>query len=286
MTTLALRCALLAVFAPVMAAQNARSWSEPFPAHRVAGNLYYVGTRGLASYLIATPAGHILINSSLESSVPMIEASMSKLGFKLSDVKILLVSHAHWDHIAGSALVKEKTGAKYMVMEPDVAVTEDGGKSDFFYSKMPEANYRPTAVDRVIRDGDEVKLGGAVLTAHLTPGHTKGCTTWTMKVTEGSKTYDVVIIGSPNVNAGFKLVNNLSYPRIAEDYQQTFRVLKSLHCEIFLGAHGDYYGLERKFARMAPDGPNVFLDPDGCRKFVAEKEEAFLKEWERQKRGR
>src|SRR5262249_45270530 len=147
------------------------------------------------------PEGHILINSDLESTVPMTEASIAKLGFKFGDVKILLVSHAHWDHNAGSALIKERTGAKYMVMEPDVAVTEDGGKSDFQYGKSPDSQYRPTKVDRVLHDGDEVKLGGAVLTAHLTPGHTKGCTTWTMKVKEGDKSYDVVIVGSPNVNA-------------------------------------------------------------------------------------
>ncbi len=283
MLSVALRCGLVSIFVSLMAAQNARSWGEPFPAHRIAGNLYYVGTRGLASYLIATPEGHILINSSLESSVPMIEASITKLGFRLADVKILLVSHAHWDHNAGSALVKERTGAKYMVMEPDVAVTEDGGKSDFFYGKSQGSLYRPTKVDRVLHDGDEVKLGGTVLTAHLTPGHTRGCTTWTMKVREGNKTYDVVIVGSPNVNAGFKLVNNSVYPAIADDYQRTFRVLKAMPCDIFLGAHGDYYELERKFARSTHDGPNVFLDADGYRAYVARTESAFIKEWERQK---
>src|SRR5438270_10414767 len=212
MPTLSVRCALVAVFAAGSAAQNPSSWTEPFPAHRIAGNLYYVGSRGLASYLIATPEGHILINSSLEASVPLIEASIGKLGFHLSDVKILLVSHAHWDHNAGSAALKERTGAQYMVMEPDVAVTQDGGKSDFFYGESPGSRYPPAKVDRVLHDGDEVKLGGSVLTAHLTPGHTKGCTTWTMKVTEGGNTYDAVIVGSPNVNAGFRLVNNAKYP--------------------------------------------------------------------------
>jgi metallo-beta-lactamase class B len=141
------------------------------------------------------------------------------------------------------ALVKEPTSAQYMAMQPDVVVTEDGGKSDFFYGKAPGSLYRPMKVDRVLNDGDEVKLGGSVLTAHLTPGHTKGCTTWTMKVSEGGKTYDVVIVGRPNVNAGVQLVNNAPYPQIADDYQRTFRVLKSLDCDIFLGAHGDYYGL-------------------------------------------
>jgi metallo-beta-lactamase class B len=245
--------------------------------------LYYVGTRGLASYLITTPEGHILINSGLETTVPMIEASMKQLGFQFKDVKILLVSHAHWDHNAGSALVKERTKAKYMVMEQDVAVTEDGGKSDFFYGNSPESLYRPTKVDRVLHDGDQVKLGDAVLTAHLTPGHTKGCTTWTMKVKEGGKTYDVVIVGSPNVNAGFKLVNNAKYPQIADDYARTFAVLKSLPCDIFLGAHGDYYGLEAKFARLKAEGAGAFVDPSGFRAYVAEKEKAFLRELESQR---
>jgi metallo-beta-lactamase class B len=171
-----------------------------------------------------------------------------------------------------------------MVMEPDVRVTEDGGRSDFFYGESPESLYRPAEVDRVLHDGDEVKLGGSILTAHLTPGHTKGCTTWTMKVNEGAKTYDVVIVGSPNVNAGFKLVNNPKYPGIAEDYSRTFDVLTSLHWDIFLGAHGDYYGLERKFRRYAAEGPSVFIDPDGYRAYVAEREKAFRMEWNRQKK--
>jgi metallo-beta-lactamase class B len=288
MSTFALRVTLVVPLilacASAVSAQNAKSWTEPFPPHRIIGNVYYVGSRGLASYLITTPEGHILINSSLESSVPMIQASTEKLGFKFSDVKILLVSHAHWDHNAGSALVKQLTGAKYMVMEPDVAVTEDGGKSDFQYGNAPGSLYKPTKVDRVLHDGEEVKLGGAVLTAHLTPGHTKGCTTWTMKVPDGGKSYDVVIVGSPNVNAGYKLVNNAPYPHIAEDYVRTFRVLKSLHCDIFLGAHGDYYGMESKVARMTPNGPNVFIDPDGYRDYVSEREKAFLREMARQKK--
>ena len=284
MFKIALRCAFVTIFASGMAAQDAKSWSEPFPAHHIAGDLYYVGTRGLASYLITTPEGHILINSGLESSVPMIEASITKLGFRFVDVKILLISHSHWDHNAGSALVKQKTGAKYMVMSPDVAVTEDGGKSDFFYGKVPGSQYPRTKVDRILHDGGEVKLGGAVLTAHLTPGHTPGCTTWTMKVSEAGKAYDVVIVGSPNVSDGFQLVNNAAYPRIADDYKQTFRVLKSLPCDIFLGAHGDYYGLEAKFPRLATEGPKVFVDPDGYRSYVAAKEQAFLEEWKRQRK--
>lgn len=284
MLNLAIRCLLPAVLVTGAAAQNAKSWSEPFPPHRIAGNLYYVGTRGLASYLITTPEGHILINSGLESSVPLLEASVTQLGFRFADVRILLISHAHWDHNAGSALVKQRTGARYEVMEPDVSVTEDGGRSDFFYRNSPQSFYPPTKVDRVLHDGDQVKLGGTALTARLTPGHTKGCTTWTMQVTEAGTTYHVVIVGSVNVNAGFQLVRNPLYPRIAQDFQRTFATLKALHCDIFLGAHGDYYGLEAKFARLPEQGVKVFIDPAGYSAYVAEREKAFLQELERQKR--
>lgn len=284
MAQLALRLILILGCAGALVAQGNQSWSQPFPAHRIIGNVYYVGTRGLASYLITTPEGHILINSSLESSVPMIRASTEKLGFRFSDVKILLVSHAHWDHNAGSALVKELTGAKYMVMEQDVAVTEDGGKSDFQYGDVPTSRYKPTKVDHALHDGEEVKLGGVVLTAHLTPGHTKGCTTWTMQAQDSGKTYNIVIVGSPNVNPGYQLVDNPLYPRIAEDYVQTFRVLKSLPCDVFLGAHGSYYGMETKFARMKPHSPQVFIDPDGYRSYVAEREQAFLRALAKQRK--
>src|SRR6185295_1587624 len=154
-----------------------QDWTEPFPAFRIAGNLYYVGSKGLASYLITTPDGHILINSNLEANVPMIRMSVESLGFKFSDIKILLISHAHYDHCAGSAAIKQLTGAKYMVMEGDVEVVESGGKNDFQYGNDPTTLYPPTKVDRVLHDGDHVKLGDAKLTARLTPGHTKGCTT-------------------------------------------------------------------------------------------------------------
>ena len=225
-------------------------WAEAFPPFHIAGNLYYVGSKGLANYLITTPQGNILINSDLEANVPMIKASIEKLGFKFEDTKILLISHAHWDHDAGSAMIKGMIGATYMVMEGDVPVVESGGKTDFQYGNNPAFLYRPTKVERVLHDGDQVRLGSTVLVAHLTPGHTEGCTTWTMKVTERGKTYDVVIIGSPNVNPGYKLVGNTAYPQIAGDYERMWRVLQSLPCDIFLGAHGSYFGLEEKYPRM------------------------------------
>src|SRR5688572_26360902 len=215
-------------------AQN--DWTEPFPAFRIADNLYYVGSKGLANYLITTPEGHVLINSDFEANVSLIRSSVESLGFKFSEIKILLISHAHADHCAASATIKKLTGAKYMVMEGDVSVVESGGKTDFFYANEPEGQYPPTSVDRVLRDGDEVRLGGVVLTARLTPGHTKGCTTWTMTVKDGSRTRDVVIVGSPNVNPGYNLINDKQYPEMKQDFERTFAVLKSLSCDYFLGA--------------------------------------------------
>jgi metallo-beta-lactamase class B len=283
--TKALLAALLTVmvFTGCAAAQNDPAWTEPFPPFHIAGNLYYVGSRGLANYLITTPQGHILINSDLEANVPLIRASVEKLGFKFTDIRILLISHAHWDHDAGSAMIKQITGARYMVMDADVPVVESGGKSDFQYGNTPANLYRATKVDRVLHDGDEVKLGDAVLVAHLTPGHTKGCTTWTMKVTEGGQTRNVVIVGSPNVNPGYKLVGNTLYPGIAEDYERMFRVLKSLPCDYFLGAHGNYFDMETKYARFQGGGATAFIDPDGYKKYVAEREQAFRTELARQR---
>jgi metallo-beta-lactamase class B len=257
-------------------------WTEPFPPFRIAGNLYYVGSKGLASYLITTPKGHILINSDLEASVPLLQDSITKLGFKIADVKVLLISHAHWDHDAGSAAIKKLTGASYMVMDGDVAVVESGGKTDFQYNSKPEWLYPPTKVDRVLHDGDEVKLGGTTLVAHLTPGHTRGCTTWTMKVSDGGKQLDAVIIGSPNVNPGYKLVGNALYPKIADDYRRMFKVLGELHCDLFLGAHGGYFGLADKFPLLKPGAPNPFIDPDGYKKFVAQKDQEFHHELDKQ----
>jgi metallo-beta-lactamase class B len=257
-------------------------WTQPFPPFKIADNLYYVGSKGLASYLITTPQGHILINSNLEESVPMIRASVEKLGLKFSDVKILLISHAHWDHNAGSEAIKKLTGARYLVMDADVPTVESGGQLDFQYGNDPSSRYPATKVDRVLRDGEAVKFGGAVLVAHLTPGHTRGCTTWTMKVREKGKTYDVVIVGSPNVNPGYQLVNNVTYPGMRADFEKTFRVLKALPVDIFLGAHGAYFDLETKYALSEKKGVAAFIDRDGYAKYVADREKAFLTELARQ----
>jgi metallo-beta-lactamase class B len=275
---------LLCTAAGTQAVQSAQSagtdYLVPFPAHHVIGNVYFVGSKGLGVYLVTTPQGNILINAGLDESVPLIQQSVEKLGFRFSDIKILLISHAHFDHDAGAARIKKLTGAKYIVMDSDVPVVESGGEQDFFYAHIPGMLYPAVKVDRVLHDGDTVTLGDTVLTAHLTPGHTKGCTTWTMKVKEGGKSYDVVIVGSLNVNPGYKLVNNAAYPQIASDYEKTFRVLRSLRCDVFLGAHGNYYDMESKYARMGSGNP--FLDAQGYQKYIDQREQAFRAELARQ----
>jgi len=263
------------------------NWTTPITPFRIADSLYYVGSCDLASYLIATPAGDILINPSLESSPALIRTSVEHLGFHFSDIHILLISHAHFDHDAGSAEIKRITGAQYMVMDSDVPVVESGGAKDFF---DPDHPYPPAKVDRVLHDGDTVRLGGSVLVAHKTPGHTRGCTTWTMRITQQSKPVNVVIVGSWNVNPGFRLVSRpgkpASYPGIADDYRKTFAVLKSLPCDIFLGAHGQYFDMLAKLERAnAGAGQSVWIDPEGYRKAVAEKEREFEAELRKQERG-
>jgi metallo-beta-lactamase class B len=170
-------------------------------------------------------------------------------------------------------------------MDADVSVIESGGSKDFHYAKSPDMYFSPTKVDRVLHDGDEVRLGGVVLAAHKTPGHTKGCTTWTLRVLDKGRSYNVVIVGSPNVNPGYKLVNNKTYPQIAQDYEQTFRVLKGLPCDVFFGAHGSYYDMLEKYARMKAGGEHPFIDPAGYKAYVADREQAFKEELQKQESG-
>ena len=276
---------LLALPLPFAAAKTSfetPAWTKPFPPFRIAGNLYYVGSEDLASYLIVTPKGDILINSNLESSVPLIKHSIETLGFHLRDVKILLISHGHFDHCAGSARIKQLSGAKYYVMDADVSVAESGGKTDFQYHAQPEMHFPPTHVDRILHDGSTVSLGGTVLTAHLTAGHTRGTTTWTLDESEFGRTLHAVIVGSPNVNAGYKLVGNKTYPRIAEDYKRGFQVLNSLPCDIFLGAHGGYFGLADKYPRWKAGDRDAFIDRAGYKSYIADREKAFQTELARQ----
>src|SRR6202521_5382400 len=261
-------------FTATLLAQGNPDWHRPFPAFKISGDLYYVGTADLAVYLVRTPQGNILINSDYEQDVPLIRNSIEQLGFKYKDTKIVLISHAHGDHDAATGLLKRETDAKLMVMDADVPEEE---------STAPGRT--GAHVDRVLHDGDTVELGGVKLTARLTPGHTKGCTTWTMQVQEAGRTLNAVIVGSPNVNPGYILVGNKNYPQIAQDYVTTFAVLKALRCDLFLGAHGAYFGLKAKYDKMKAGGANPFIDPEGYKAYVAEREATFRKEWERQQQS-
>ena len=243
---------------------------KQFPPHKIMGNIYYVGTETLASFLITTPQGHILVNSMYERTLPVIQDSVAKLGFKFSEIKIVLGSHAHGDHQEADAMIKDLTGAQVMAMAEDVPSLQamrPGGK--------------PQPVDRVLHDGDEVPLGGTTLVAHLTPGHTRGCTTWTLKAQEGGKTHDVVIIGSMGVNPGTALVNNKQIPAIADEYKQGFKVLHSLPCDVPLGSHPAMFNIAEKFPKMGK-GANPYIDPQGYKTEVETQEGAFKLKLEEQ----
>ncbi len=268
------------------------AWTTPLPPFRIADNLYYVGSRDLAAYLVVTPAGDILINSNLPSSPPLIRHSVEQLGFHWSDIKILLISHAHADHAGGSAAILKQTGAKYEVMQGDVDVVESGGGTDFAYGtgKDKTMQFAPAHVDRVLHDGDKVELGGVTLTAHRTPGHTKGCTTWTLRAhvpgEPAGTLRNVVIVGSWSVNPGYRLAaahgRPPSYPGIATDFTLTFAVLHRLPCDIFLGAHGSYFDMLAKLKRMPAEGDEVWIDPEGYKRAVSEREQAFEAAFERE----
>ncbi len=245
------------------------SQNAQFPPHKIVGNVYYVGTESLASFLVTTPAGHLLINSAYERNVPTIRDSVEKLGFKFGDIRILIGSHAHGDHMEGDALVVDETHARALAMAEDIpalmAMRSPAGK--------PRPAYEP------LQDGSVVTLGGATLTAHWTPGHTPGCTTWTMTVADGGRSYDVLIIGSVGVNPGTNLVGN---PALVAQYQQSFRFLHGAHVDVPLGSHPAMYGMAAKYARLAAGGPNPFVDPAGYQTEVAVQEAAFTNELKRQ----
>ena len=256
-----------------------QSWNQPFKPLRIIGNVYYVGASGVSSYLITSTEGHILIDTGFEQTVPIIRENVKKLGFRIEDIKFILASHAHVDHTGGHALAKELTGARIVMSEADAALLASGGKDDFMDEVMV---YRPARADRIVRDAEQVKLGNIALTAHLTPGHTRGCTTWTMVVEDGGQRYNVVFFGSTSVLA--KLVNNSKYPEIARDYAATFRKLKALPCDVFLAPHASFFGLEEK-AREIGTGKNPFVDANAFQKYVATAEQNFLKQLEKERQG-
>ena len=268
----ALAVAGLVATVSLLHAQSDPTWRQPFDAMRIVGNVYYVGTRGLSSFLIVTPGGGIVIDSGEAESVPFVRASIERLGFRLSDIKILLTGHAHFDHVGGHADLQRMTSAKVMVMDAD----RDALQSGVDTSALGGPGWKPVTVDRVLKDGDTVTLGGVTLTAHLTPGHTPGCTTWTMDTTQDGKKYAVVFTSSVTINAGVHLVGNTRVPAIAEHYAQAFRVLHGLKADVFVGQHGVVFGLEDKAKRAAEPGANPFVDPAGYQRFIDRAEGAYL----------
>ena len=259
------------------------SWTTPIAPFRIADNLFYVGSQDLASYLVVTAKGNILINANLVTSPPQIRASVEKLGFRWKDTAVLLNSQAHDDHMAGAAEVIRETHAKNMVMDGDVSVVETGARTDFLAPSPNVPGYPPVPVGRVLHDGDTVSLGGATLTAHKTAGHTRGCTTWTMRShlpgEPAGTTRAIVIVGGVGFWSEYHFVaapgHPVSYPGIVQDFQHTFAVLRALPCDVFLGAHGGYFDMLAKLKHYPQEGPHVFVDPGGYRDFVADAQKTF-----------
>jgi metallo-beta-lactamase class B len=272
--------ALFALFAASVAAFAQQNWNEPFPPYKVIGNVYYIGSKQLASFLITTPQGHIVINSDFETTVPLLKKNIESLGFKMTDVKIILGSHAHGDHMEGDAMLKELTGAQVMAMDRDVPALREmkpGGKAH--------------PIDRTLKDGDKVTLGGMTLNAVLTAGHTEGCTSWEFQVEEAGKKYNTLVVCSVGFNQGYVLINNTKYPSIADDYRKSFARLRAMKVDVLLGAHPNFYDMEAKYAKLdqgkpVPGAPNPFIDPNALNKYVDQKESEFNAEFKRQSEGK
>jgi metallo-beta-lactamase class B len=254
--------------------------SRPVEPFRIIGNIYYVGAEGISAHIITTQAGLILLDTGTLQMLTGLRGSIEKLGHKLTDVKIILSSHAHWDHVEGHSAMQDLTGAKVMAVGEDAAAIASGVDN----SALGSSGWKPSKVDRVLKDGDTVELGGVTMTAHLTPGHTKGCTTWTTTAEEDGKPYSVVFIGGVSINDGVRLLGNVRHPAIADDYARTFRTLKSLKADVFLAQHPSIYGLAEKMQKLkAGAKPNPFIDPEGYRRVVADAEAAYLKQLEQEK---
>jgi metallo-beta-lactamase class B len=257
--------------AHAQANESSRNMNQPVEPFHIIGNIYYVGASDITSYLIVTPAGDILLDGGFVETAPMIEANIQKLGFKLSDVKYILSSHEHLDHAGGISELQRATGARFVAIEQEVPGLTRG-------TSFPAA--KP---DRVIHDGDTVKIGTEVMTAHWTPGHTRGCTTWTTAVDDGVRVYHVVFVGSASVLPMYKLIDKAgapaTYPGIDQDYEKTFQVLRSLPCDVFLASHGSFYSLADKRGVMGKKpAQNPFIDPWGYQAYILHTEADFQKE--------
>ncbi|HEY8563403.1 MAG TPA: subclass B3 metallo-beta-lactamase [Pyrinomonadaceae bacterium] len=250
-----------------------RERNTPVEPFRIIGNVYYVGASEVTAFLITTPQGHILLDGGFAATASQIKENIEKLGFKMSDVKYLLNSQAHYDHAGGLAELKRLTGARMVASAGDKPQLENGGKNDFHLGDR--GDFEPVAVDRIIRDGEQLSLGGVNVKALLTPGHTKGCTSWTLEAAENDRKYTIVFVGS-TTSLDYKLRKNEKYPSIARDFEKTFRVLKKVKADVFLASHGSFFDLAEKAARLKKgESPNPFIDPQGYREFIAATEKDF-----------
>lgn len=257
---------LLAFAATAGAAHSRREmWNLPQKPFHIIGNIYYVGTAGLGSYLITSPEGDILLDGGLPESAPQIERHIAALGFKMHDVKYLVNSHAHYDHAGGLAQLQRASGAKLVASRGDASTLSSGFQSS--YGAGWDSHFPAAHVDRIIDSGGVVQVGPVTLTAVVTPGHTKGCTTWTMPVTENGRTYHVVFYCSTSI-PGYRLTGNKEYPQIASDYEHSFAVLEKLPCDVFLSNHSEFFDMKEKLARQKPGEPNPFIDPGEMHRFV------------------
>jgi metallo-beta-lactamase class B len=255
------------------------SWDRSFPPYRVIGNIHYVGSTDLAQFLIVTPQGHVLLDTGFEASVPRLRNHVERLGHRFEDIAFVISSHAHIDHVQGHAVVRQLTHAKVVASALDAPFIASGGKGETVFDGV--YSWRPCPVDRTVLDGDRIVLGGTTLTARITPGHTKGATTWTMQVESGSRMLDVVFFPSANINPGVTLLRNRRYPDIERDFERSFAIWKSLACDVFRGAHGELYGMRAKYRRMSSDDrQNPFIDPQGYRHAIATAEQRFREELE------
>jgi metallo-beta-lactamase class B len=254
-------------------ATKALKWEEPAEPIKIVGPLYFVGTKGLGVFLFTTSEGHILMNTGMPSSGPMIVESIRKLGFKPEDIKMMINGHAHIDHAGAFAYLKEQFGAQLAIMQGDVTAMESGDRDDFKYAN--DFVYPPVKVDRILRDGDTIKMGDVLLTAYHTPGHTRGATTWIANIAVDGKTYVVAFPDGAGFNPGYRLARNPSYPGIADDYRRTHHRLEMLKPDIWLAQHNEYYDLEGKRQRAQTEGVQAWIDPEGYRRFVAGKKRAF-----------
>lgn len=258
-------------------------WTRPFPPFRIIGNIYWVGSYDLATYLITTPQGNILINTGVGDTARQIKASVEQLGFNLADTKILTATHGHFDHVAGMAELKRMTGARLIVSEQDRELLESGGKVDFRWGDTPGARFDPVKVDATFKDSDTIALGGTVLTAHHHPGHTKGATSFTLNVQEGGKTYRVVIANMGSINPGVTVSSMAKYPTIAEDYARTFKAQKDMAIDVWLASHAAQFRLHDKYKPGDAFNPERFVDPQGFRASVESLEKTYQDQMARER---